>query len=185
MKTPLTNSITIFWMLILCLFTSITTLSALPDGEIEAFDDYYSVIEGDSITFNVLENDIGGDLKVISHTSPVVGSLSLGEVEGEFTFYSEGFTSNHVGYFEYEIQDTCGQTEIGVAVIFIESMYLDLIVQTERDCTNAEEKGTYTLNTLMLQGKPPYYYIVGAMRRFYKNLVLLQLKYWRGFPIRS
>lgn len=151
----------LFLFFLIAITFTFLSLSTLPDGEIEAVEDYYVITEGDSLTFNVLENDIGEELKVISYSSQTGGSLSEGEEEGEFTFYSEiaGTGQEQFAFFEYVIQDKYGETDETYLAILIESLYPEFIVQIDRDCASAEANGTYTLTTLMMGGKPPYYYI--------------------------
>ncbi len=95
---------------------SVTVYSQDPDI-IEANDDNYIVNVNSSITFNVLDNDIGEGLEIVTHTDPTKGTLVQG-TNGSFT-YTHGGTQGGQDYFTYTIKNSAGYQDTATVTIDI------------------------------------------------------------------
>lgn len=72
-------------------------------------DDAYKTIQGQPISGNVLDNDMGIGLIVVDHTQPVEGVVMVNQ-DGSFT-YTPGPETIGVVSFEYTVMDACGETQ--------------------------------------------------------------------------
>lgn len=137
----------------------ITVSGDAPDctTTLEAIDDFGNTLPGEPVTVNILTNDTGCALSV----GGILVSPSCGEIidinpdTGAVVYVADADTNCTIDTFVYEVVDCNGDVTQATVTIFIEQQG-DLIVQVERDCTNAEETGVYTLNVLITGGTAPY-----------------------------
>ncbi len=87
------------------------------NSELEAVDDYYTVTEGGLIEGNVLENDIGTSIIVISYSEFTSGTVQVDE-DGSFTLQASD-TICGMNHFTYTVEDFCENTD--TATVYVES----------------------------------------------------------------
>lgn len=93
------------------------TVNAVDSNQVEAVDDSYSVETGHTISGNVMNNDTGSGIHIISHTDPSKGTLTL-NADGSFTYTPD---PNKAGddSFTYTIQGDTGLPDSATVVITI------------------------------------------------------------------
>ncbi|MEZ4886735.1 MAG: T9SS type A sorting domain-containing protein [Chitinophagales bacterium] len=137
----------------------LTVAGAAPDctTEIDAVNDVGVTTPGEPVTINILTNDTGCGLSVVGIlVNPSCGTIMDINLEtGAVVYVANAGTTCTEDTFTYQIVDCNGNTTEAVVTIFI-TQEGDLIVQVERDCTNAEETGVYTLNISVNGGTAPY-----------------------------
>ncbi len=122
-----------------------------------AVDDFGNTLPGQPVTVNILTNDTGCALSV----GGILVSPSCGDIvdidpdTGNVVYVADADTQCTVDTFVYEVIDCNGNVTQATVTIFIEQGG-ELIVQVERDCTNAEETGVYTLNVAIQGGTAPF-----------------------------
>lgn len=123
-----------------------------------AVDDFGNTLPGEPVTVNILTNDTGCSLSVGGIlVSPTCGEIvDIDPDTGNVVYVADADTDCTVDTFVYELIDCNGDVTQATVTIFIEQEAGDLIVQVERDCTNAEETGVYTLNVIVAGGTAPF-----------------------------
>jgi hypothetical protein len=83
----------------------------------DAINDSYSIVKNTVLSGNVLSNDIGPSISVISNTNPSHGAVTV-NANGTFTYTP---TSNYMGddSFTYTIEDSNGYSDTGTVSITI------------------------------------------------------------------
>jgi hypothetical protein len=80
-------------------------------------DDEAEVPAGDSVQFNVLANDDGVSLRVVGHSTPTAGTVSVAE-DGTAVFFSPaGTEACGEAEFTYTVEDGCGQRAEGRVLV--------------------------------------------------------------------
>ncbi|MGB1240964.1 MAG: Ig-like domain-containing protein, partial [Chitinophagales bacterium] len=124
---------------------------------IEAVADTVTVLINESVSFNVLENDIG-DVYVNSAFNPVYGSISW-SVNGNMTYTpDEDYTGPDV--FVYQIKDS--EDNVASTSVFVNvggMASTDLLVETFVEC-GVPQMEQYMVNIRIIGGKPPYEILV-------------------------
>ncbi|MFK7908565.1 MAG: T9SS type A sorting domain-containing protein, partial [Chitinophagales bacterium] len=125
---------------------------------IAAVDDFGATTPGEDVIINILTNDTGCSLDIGGIlVSPSCGQImDINAETGVVVYVADADTQCTVDTFVYEVIDCNGETTTATVTIFIEQVGGDLIVQVERDCTNAEETGVYTLNVAVQGGTAPF-----------------------------
>lgn len=106
-----------------------------------------------TISGNVLANDTGISIKIISHVPPVAGNLAL-QNNGSFT-YSPQKDSTGIFQFKYTVKDSCNKIKEQIAVILVDSGSCDFTVKFTSDLAHCgladgrimvsvDSPGTYT-----------------------------------------
>ncbi len=140
---------------------SLTVAGPAPEcvqAPIAAVDDFGATTPGEEVIINILTNDSGCSLDVGGIlVSPSCGQIvDINAETGVVVYVADADTDCIVDTFVYEVIDCNGQTTTATVTIFIEQVGGELIVQVERDCTNAEESGVYTLNVFVVSGTAPF-----------------------------
>jgi hypothetical protein len=79
-------------------------------------NDEAEVPAGGSVAFNVLNNDTGASLRVISHSMPATGTLTLSE-DGNALFQAANEENCVTVEFSYTVEDGCGQQAEGQVTV--------------------------------------------------------------------
>ena len=93
--------------------------TVMDNSSIDATNDAYETVSNQEVTGNVLINDDGAQLKVVSNTSPSSGTLTLNE-DGSFEYQPEADFTGEVT-FEYTVMDACGNMATAMVTIDINS----------------------------------------------------------------
>ena len=93
------------------------TVTITVSNQVEAVDDAYSVETGHSISGNVMNNDTGSGIHIISHTDPSKGTLTL-NADGNFTYTPDPDKAGDDS-FTYTIQGDTGLPDSATVVITI------------------------------------------------------------------
>ena len=97
--------------------TGTVSISVSPPTPIDAINDSNGTLVNVPITENVLSNDIGDGISVISNTSPLNGTVSING-NGDFTYTPDiGYAGNDT--FTYTIIDTYGSTDTATVLIVV------------------------------------------------------------------
>lgn len=103
--------------------------------DIHLGEDRGRLAKGTSWTGNVLTNDQGVGLKIISHTTPAFGTIQINE-DGSTSYQADPDFEGEIT-IEYTVQDTCGQIATGRLILTIEDqpcIFTADINTTPADC---------------------------------------------------
>ncbi len=101
--------------------TSTTFKITVKPRKCDARYDRYNINLNETLKDNVLENDRGSKIKVISHTNPKHGTLQIKE-NGDF-IYTPNYNYSGKDYFKYTIKDEFNQTDTTSVQIKIATHY--------------------------------------------------------------
>ena len=100
-------------------YSTMTTTVTLNMYETKANDDYALTQQDTDVSGNVMDNDTGSGLSVISNTNPSNGTLSGVNTDGTYTYTpNTGYSGSDS--FEYTISDGNGNTSTATVYIIIE-----------------------------------------------------------------
>jgi len=124
---------------------------------IEAIDDFASAVPGEDAIINVLQNDTGTDLQITQIiTPPSCGQIvDVNAETGAIVYVADVDTDCPSDTFVVEVEDDCGNLAESMVTVFIMPDENYLLVQVERDCSEAGLTGFYTLNMSFLDGALP------------------------------
>ncbi|MBK8699628.1 MAG: cadherin-like domain-containing protein [Saprospiraceae bacterium] len=98
---------------------SIETEIPIENLLIQANDDKYEIKSGELYTGNVLTNDLGVGLNVVSYSNNENGTLTI-DKDGSFTFTTKPNITGQIKYL-YEVTDTCAQISTASLVFTVSS----------------------------------------------------------------
>ncbi len=117
----------------------IMSTSATP---IKANLDTVTISQGDSITIDVLSNDVGSGIRINNHATPANGSLYLANNK---LVYTPNMAYFGVENFWYEIIDSSGQTSWGVVKVTVEK---NVILKANVDTATVGSGNSVTIDVL-------------------------------------
>ena len=113
------------------------------NSSISAMDDAYETVTNQMVSGNVLTNDSGVQLKVISNTDPGSGTLTINE-DGSFDYEPAADFEGEVT-FEYTVMDACGNTTTATVTIVVNSVTCTFTVSFDVvDANCGVENGSIT-----------------------------------------
>ncbi len=124
---------------------------------LEAQDDFASTSSGESVAIDLFANDSGTDLFIKQIINVSCGEvLEIDSLNGTITYIPYSDTNCQFDTMVYEVEDACRNLTTGSLTIEIASESMELIVEVNRNCTNASETGHYDLHVAINSGVPPY-----------------------------
>ncbi|MFK7905707.1 MAG: Ig-like domain-containing protein [Chitinophagales bacterium] len=125
---------------------------------IQAVDDFASAVPGGDAIVNVLTNDTGTNLQIngISVTPSCGVVVDINAETGVIVYIANADTDCSIDTFVVEVEDDCGNLAEAMVTVFIEQEVKELDLQLEKNCSNNDNLGFYSLNISISGGVPPY-----------------------------
>lgn len=118
-----------------------------------AVADTFTIEQGETLTFNVLDNDTGDGIRVTAVTDPANGTLQW-QADGMMIYQPNiGFIGTEI--IVYEITDIQGERATATIVILVEDD-TTMDISHNMDCDNVLFTGHYIVTVVIADGIAPY-----------------------------